>query len=61
MTTIKIPTDDPLKIVRAIREKIHEETKEMSNEEFSQRLRKHADSFEKKLSIAKVVGKKTKG
>lgn len=39
MKTIDIPTDDPLKMIWAVREKIHDETKNMSTEQWSDYLR----------------------
>lgn len=38
MKTIDIPTDDPLKMIWAVREKIHDETKNMTDEQWSDYL-----------------------
>ena len=46
MKTIEIPTDDPLKMVWAIREKIYEETKGMTPEEESEYSRKKVEEFQ---------------
>ena len=54
MKTIDIPTDNPLEMVWAIREKIYEETKDMSWEEYGEYLRRHCESFEKKLKNARA-------
>lgn len=40
-----IPTDDPIKMIRAIREKIYEEIKEMTPEERIDRTRHHCNDF----------------
>ena len=47
MKTIEIPADDPVKMVRAIREKRYEETKNMTREERAEYSRKKLDEFEK--------------
>lgn len=49
MKTIEIPTDNPLEMIWAVREKIYEETKDMSKEEFGRLLQEHSEAFEKKL------------
>ena len=46
MKTIEIPTGDPVKMVRAIREKRYEETKNMTREERAEYSRKKLDEFE---------------
>ena len=46
MKTIEIPTDDPVKMMRAIREKRYEETKNMTREERAEYSRKKLDEFE---------------
>ena len=40
MKSIEIPTNNPLEMIWAVREKIYEETKDMTNEEWSEYLRK---------------------
>lgn len=45
MTTIEIPTDDAVKMVRAIRDKHYEETKNMTPEEIREYRRKKVESF----------------
>lgn len=50
MKTIELPTDDPLVMVRAIREKIYEETKDMNCEDFEKYLRESSDWFELEMS-----------
>ena len=55
MKTIEIPTDDPVKMVRAIREKRYEETKNMTREERAEYSRKKLDEFEenrKRVNLA---------
>ena len=47
MKTIEIPTDDPVKMVRAIRDKQYEETKNMTREERLEYRRKKVEEFEK--------------
>ncbi len=46
MSTIEIPTDDPVKMVRAIRDKRYEETKNMTPEEKNEYHRKKLEEFE---------------
>ncbi len=46
MKTIEIPTDDPVKMVRAIRDKHYEETKNMTREERDAYYQKKVMSFE---------------
>jgi hypothetical protein len=52
MKTIEIPTDDPLKMIWAIREKIYEETKDMTDEEEREYTRKKVESFQRRLAAA---------
>jgi len=49
MKTIDRQADDSLQMVWAIREKIYEKTKNMNHEEYLTYLRKHVESFEKRL------------
>lgn len=49
MKTIEIPTDDPVKMVRAIRDKRYEETKNMTREERSEYSRKKVEEFKKQM------------
>ena len=44
MTVTMIPIDDPMAMVQAIREKIYEETKDMSHEEFGLYLHRQYES-----------------
>lgn len=54
MKTIDIPTDDPLQMVWAIREKIYEETKNMTPEEESEYSRKQVDEFRRLMDSVNV-------
>jgi len=54
MKTIDIPTDDPLKMIWAVREKIYEETKNMTDEEWSAYLRAANNRVEKKLEALRA-------
>ncbi|MGL6227076.1 MAG: hypothetical protein ACRC10_10695 [Thermoguttaceae bacterium] len=45
MLTIEIPTDDPLKMVWAIRQKQYDETKQMTNEEQREYTRQKCEAF----------------
>ncbi len=49
MQKYDIHSDDPLEMVWAVREKLYEETQDMTPEEFSRHIRKEADKFEKDL------------
>lgn len=49
MPKFDIYSDDPLEMVWAVREKMYEETQNMSPEEFSRYIRKEADEFEKDM------------
>ena len=44
-----INSNDPVEVVRAIREKIYEETKHMTQEERMARTRRHADECWRKM------------
>ncbi len=46
MQTIEIPTDDPVKMVRAIRDKRYEETKNMTRDERMEYRREKLEAFE---------------
>ena len=49
MKTIDIPTDDPLRMIWAVREQIYEETKDMTDDEWSAYVRAANNRVEKKL------------
>lgn len=49
MKTIEIPTDDPLKMIRAIRDKHYEETKHMTLEERDEYIQEKADAFYRRM------------
>jgi len=49
MPEYNINSDNPLEVVRAIREKIYEETKEMTSEEWSKYLREATEWFESEM------------
>ncbi len=53
MQTIEIPTNDPVKMVRAIREKHYQETKDMTPEERREYRRKKAESFDRLMANVK--------
>jgi len=50
MQTIENQTDDSLEMVWEIREKIYEATKDMDHEAYRAYLRKHVESFERRLA-----------
>jgi len=52
MTTTETPTNDPLKTLWAIREKIYEETKDMTDEEEREYSRKKVEAFQKAIDEA---------
>ena len=54
MKTIDIPTDDPLKMIWAVREKIYEETKDMTDAQWSAYVREANTRVEKKLEALRV-------
>jgi len=58
MKTIDIPTDDPLKMIWAVREKIYEETKDMTDEEWGAYLLAANDRVEKKLEMLRAEQQK---
>jgi len=49
MKSIEIPTDDPLEMIWAIREKMYEETKDMTSEEWSAYLREAMEWYEREI------------
>ncbi len=49
-TQYSIYSDDPLEMVWAIREKIYEETKEMTPQEFTEYIRKGNEDFNRKMA-----------
>lgn len=49
MKTIEIPTDDPVKMVRAIRDKHYEETKDMTPEQRREYYRQKTESFDRRM------------
>ena len=50
MSTIEIPTDDAVAMVRAIRDKMYEETKNMTPEEKQEYGRKRLESVRQKMA-----------
>jgi hypothetical protein len=56
MKSTEISTDNPLEMIWAIREKIYEETKEMTSEEWSNYLREATEWFE--LEMKRVHAEK---
>lgn len=57
MKTIDIPTDDPLKMIWAVREKIYDETKEMSTEQWNDYVQKGVDEFEREIAKRRNASK----
>lgn len=55
MTVTMIPIDDPMAMIQAVREKIYEETKDMSHEEFSLHLRKQCESACRRIELIDAV------
>lgn len=55
MKTTEIPTDDPLEIVWAVREKIYEDTKDMTHEEFSEYLQESSEWFNTEIEKRRKV------
>ena len=56
MKSIEIPTDNPLEMIWAVREKIYEETKDMTSEEWSEYLRRANERSE--LEMQRIRAKK---
>lgn len=59
MPKYDIHSDDPIEMVWAVREKMYEETQNMTPEEFSRYIRKEADAFDqdmKKIRAENFVG-----
>lgn len=50
MKTIDIPTDDPLRMIWAVREKIYEDTKDMSTDQWNDYVQKGVDEFEREMA-----------
>jgi hypothetical protein len=50
MKTIEISTANPLKMIWAIREKMYEETKYMTDDEESEYTRKKVESFHQRMN-----------
>ncbi len=49
MKTIEISTDDPVRMIRAIRDRHYEETKNMTHDERWEYDRKKIESFDKRM------------
>ncbi len=49
MTVTMIPIDDPMAMIQAVREKIYEETRDMSHEVFSLHLHQQCDSARRRM------------
>jgi len=45
MATIEIPTDNPIEMIWVIRRKIYEETKDMTDEQWLEYVRKGSEEF----------------
>ena len=60
MQTIEKQTDGSLQMIWEIREKIYEETKDMSHEAYRAYLRKHVDSFERRIASLQKNEARTK-
>ena len=58
MKTRDIPTDDPLKMIWTVREKIYDETKDMTGEEWSQYLHCAEERVLSKLAHIKAEEQK---
>ena len=56
MKSIEIPTDNPLQMIWAVREKIYDETKDMTSVEWSEYLRKANERCE--LEIQRIRAEK---
>lgn len=54
MSEYDIHSDDPMEMIRAVREKIYEETKEMTNEEFGAVLREASESYRLKAASIRL-------